>query len=223
MILRFVLLRLPVNLDKILIAIIGDSTVEDFPTDHFLRGWGQMIPKYFNEKVEIRNFAVSGQSSKSFKNENRWDKTLRINPDYIFIQFGHNDSKDKGDGRYASPNTDYRDYLQMYIDDCRKRKIKPILITPPERLNLAYNGSVVMSLLEYANAMKEVCFQNGVPLIDLHRKSVCLYEKLGEKGCIDFFPEGDHTHFVERGADMMAQLIVEELRIKTPYLIPYLK
>ena len=211
------------NFEKILIAIIGDSTVQDYPTDHFLRGWGQMIPKYFTEKAQIRNFAVSGQSSKSFKNEKRWDNILQINPDYIFIQFGHNDSKDKGDGRYTNPNTDYRDHLQMYIDDCRKRKIKPILVTPPERLNLDQDGSVIMSLLEYANAMKEVGFQNGVPVIDLHCRSVNLYEKLGEKGCVNFFPEGDRTHFMKSGAEMMAQLVVEELRIKTPYLNPYLK
>src|SRR6185369_13932563 len=62
------------------IAIIGDSTVASYdkpPADRpDLTGWGQVFGEFFQEGVEVRNFAVSGRSSKSFLAEGRWQPVL---------------------------------------------------------------------------------------------------------------------------------------------------
>src|SRR5689334_5798246 len=82
------------------IALIGDSTVasypkppEDRPT---LTGWGQVLGESFDDKVEVLDHARSGRSSKSFLSEGLWMKVLEEKPDYVFIQFGHNDQPGKG-------------------------------------------------------------------------------------------------------------------------------
>src|SRR5262245_10136326 len=85
----------PENLPPIKIALIGDSTVSTYknpPADRpTLTGWGQVFDLFFHDAVEIKNHAVSGRSSKSFLAEGRWPPVLAEKPDYIFIQFGHND------------------------------------------------------------------------------------------------------------------------------------
>ena len=109
------------NLPPIKIALIGDSTVASYPKPPAdrpsLTGWGQVFGLYFHESVEIRNHAVSGRSSKSFLAEGRWEPVLAEKPDYVFIQFGHNDQPGKGD-RTTDPGGDFQDNLRKYIDDC---------------------------------------------------------------------------------------------------------
>src|SRR5215213_3600090 len=91
----------------ITVYLAGDSTMaEKKPDKRPETGWGEMLQKYFDaEKVRIENHAQNGRSTKTFISENRWqaivDKLKK--GDYVFIQFGHNDSsKDKGE-RYTPP------------------------------------------------------------------------------------------------------------------------
>src|ERR1035437_735848 len=87
---------------KIKIFTIGDSTMADYDTikysgDKEQRGWCQLFPKFLNDEVVLKNAARNGRSSKSFYYE-IW-KNLRNEikkGDYVFIQFGHNDEKNKG-------------------------------------------------------------------------------------------------------------------------------
>ena len=74
------------------LAIIGDSTVCEYPPDHACRGWGHYIQDYFKDTVYVINLARSGRSTKTFIKEGLWSKTLDEKPDIILIQFGHNDS-----------------------------------------------------------------------------------------------------------------------------------
>src|SRR5262245_45409627 len=75
------------------LAIIGDSTVCDYPAEKPERGWGMFIEGYFQPgTVHVSNFAKSGRSTKTFIKEGMWDKTLKERPNFILIQFGHNDS-----------------------------------------------------------------------------------------------------------------------------------
>jgi lysophospholipase L1-like esterase len=55
------------------VFMIGDSTMADKPDPERNpeRGWGQLFPLVFDERVRVSNFAVNGRSSKSFEAE-RW-------------------------------------------------------------------------------------------------------------------------------------------------------
>src|SRR5215472_9657896 len=79
---------------SIKIALVGDSTVNDEG------GWGPGFRASFDAaRVQVLNFALNGRSSKSFRNEKRWEPVLAAKPDYILIQFGHNDAPGKGPDR----------------------------------------------------------------------------------------------------------------------------
>src|SRR5204862_3062889 len=115
---------------------VGDSTMASYakpPADRpTLTGWGQVFGLYLNESVQILNHAASGRSSKSFLREGRWDPVLAEKPDFVFIQFGHNDQPGKGD-RTTDPNGDFQDNLRKYIDDARAVGCVPILVRPVAR------------------------------------------------------------------------------------------
>src|SRR5690349_1816151 len=75
---------------KVRIALAGDSTVTD------KSGWGVGFAKAMKDDVEVLNFAQGGRSSRSFVNEGHWKKVIDAKPDYVLIQFGHNDQPGKG-------------------------------------------------------------------------------------------------------------------------------
>jgi len=208
------------------IMLIGDSTVATYnkrPKDRpDLTGWGQVFGEFFNDDVTILNRAASGRSSKSFIGEGRWKKALTEKADYLFIQFGHNDCPGKGD-RTTDPATTYQDYLKQYIDEARAADMTPILVTPMTRRRFE-NGKIYTTLRPYAEAMIKVGREKNVPVIDLHQKSVALFNQLGDAGSADFSPsETDRTHFSGKGARSIARLVAEEIPAQVPELKPYLK
>jgi lysophospholipase L1-like esterase len=74
------------------------------PGDGGLWGWGAYLHTMFDtSKVSIRNYALGGRSSRTFITQGLWDNVLSmIKPgDYVFIQFGHNDSSPVNDDSRA--------------------------------------------------------------------------------------------------------------------------
>lgn len=208
------------------IALIGDSTVASYakpPQDRpDLTGWGQVFGEFFRDRVEVRNFALSGRSSKSFLRENRWQPVLDAKPDFIFIQFGHNDQPGKGD-RTTDPNGDFRDNLRLYISDARKAGAVPVLVTPVARRTFQ-NDKPVTTLQPYADAMLAVGEETKTAVIDLHAVSFDLYGKLGDNGSADFSPStSDRTHFSHKGATEIARLVATAIPKAIPQLAPLLK
>ena len=87
------------------VALVGDSTVADDG------GWGPGFRAGFGPPVETINFAANGRSSKSFRAEKRWEPVLAAKPDYVLIQFGHNDVPGKGPDRETDAATTFRQNL----------------------------------------------------------------------------------------------------------------
>ncbi len=211
--------------DRVRIALIGDSTVASYanpPKDRpDLTGWGQVFGEFFTDRVEVQNFALSGRSSKSFLREKRWQPVLDTKPDYVFIQFGHNDQPGKGD-RTTDPEGDFRDNLRLYIRDARKIGAAPVLVTPVARRTFRDNKPVT-TLQPWADAMFAVGKETKTPVIDLHSASFRVYEKLGDTGSADFSPStDDRTHFSRKGAREMAALVAAAIPNSVPQLKPLL-
>src|SRR5687768_5491346 len=109
---------------KMQIFLVGDTTMADKPDLRKPeRGWGMEFGQYFDDNVVIRNTAVNGRSTKSFLREGRWAKVLeQLKPgDWVFIQFGHNDSKVEDTVRSAPAQTLYRQLLTKYVQEAKKR------------------------------------------------------------------------------------------------------
>ena len=64
---------------------------------------GHRLPRLFRPNVQVINLALNGRSSKSFRDEGAWAPALAAKPDYILIQFGHNDGPGKGPERETDP------------------------------------------------------------------------------------------------------------------------
>lgn len=224
----FSLAVLPARADErpIKIAMIGDSTMASYskpPEDRpSLTGWGQVFELSFNDQVKVSNHAQSGRSSKSFLREGRWEPVLREKPDFVFIQFGHNDQPGKGD-RTTDPNGDFQANLRKYIDDARAVGSQPVLVTPVAR-RIFDNGKAVTTLTPYADAMKKVAAERKVPLVDLHAASFDLFNKLGDAASADLSASvSDRTHFSRKGATEIAKLVANRLPQDVPALRVYLR
>ena len=199
------------------VVILGDSTVSNYPAESKLRGWGQVIGEGFRRGVAVENLAMSGRSTKTFLAEGRLKKAVESGADFALIQFGHNDSHGKGRPESTDASTDFRKNLRTFIDALRKEGIAPILVTPMHRRRFGKEGKVTAELQPYADAMKAVAAEKQVPLIDLYAKSGALFESLGEAGSADFNPDDkDRTHFTEKGAKALAELVRQGLNEAGP-------
>lgn len=130
--------------DTVTVFMIGDSTMANKPLDkeNQERGWGQMLPIYFEGAIKVDNHAVNGRSSKSFIDEGRWEKVReQIRPgDYVIIQFGHNDEKIKSPDRYTIPGSTFDENLKKFVNETREKGGTPILMNSIVRRNFPANG-----------------------------------------------------------------------------------
>ncbi len=205
----------------------GDSTVKTNKIDTYPQhGIGQMLAFYLKPDVDIINHADNGRSSKSFITEGRLEniKNEIVEGGFLFIQFGHNDSK-VDEHRHTEAYGDYTYYLKEYINVALKAKAYPILITSMERRNFDKDGNFVPTHGDYPDAMRKLANEMNIPLIDLCKKTTNLYKKFGEKktkkwfmhinaGESSIYPEGlnDNTHLNPEGALIMAGLVAEGLK-----------
>lgn len=194
------------------VYIIGDSTVSNFSPPDPRQGWGQVIGRNFAEDVEIKNYALSGRSSKSFWEEGAWKPVVAQlkSGDYVLIQFGHND--EKNDERGTDAYGDYLDYLSRYVDDSLKAGAQPVLITPVSRGSFK-SGS---SHGTYPDAMIYLAKKKHVPYIDLTTMSEDYYGKIGESAEYKLFIASidgkDNTHFTPAGAIAIANLVAQGIK-----------
>lgn len=213
----------PAGLERVRIGLAGDSTMCQYkspPAAKGLAGWGMAFGECFNDRVEIVNLAASGRSTLSFRQQGKWKQLLDAKPDFVFIQFGHNDQKNPD----LDANGGFRSQLIEYVTEARQAGARPVLVTPVARRTFGPAGKLETRLAPWADAMKAVATERKVPLIDLHNKSMELYSKLGPEGSafMTASPK-DFTHFSERGAVEIARLVAGEARKAVPELVPYMK
>lgn len=201
------------------IAIVGDSTVSTYPAASPLRGWGQMLPQFLDEKVKVVNLAIPGMSTRTFRPTGAWDKALQSHPDIVLIQFGHNDSHAPDKPESTPANGEFQTNLERYISEARAVGATPILVTPMHRRVYDAQGQLTRELQPYADAVKEVAQKMNVPLVDLYKASGDLFTRLGDAGSQDITASAtDKTHFTEKGAIIMASLVAAELSKCDPKL-----
>jgi len=214
--------------DVTTIFLCGNSTVVDQENEPWA-SWGQMITRWFDDKVVMANYAESGLSCTSFLAQLRLDKILTQlkKGDYVVVEFGHNDEKEKkaGDGAWYS----YSRNLKIFADRVKEAGGHIIFCTPTAR-RAFQNGRNRNTHGEYPDAMRAVGKREGVPVIELTAMTTTLYEALGEEGskkALVHYPLGtfpgqnrvleDNTHFNPFGAWEVAKLVVTGLQqIKSP-------
>ncbi|MEO6724942.1 MAG: rhamnogalacturonan acetylesterase [Blastocatellia bacterium] len=203
------------------IYLLGDSTVCDQPSEPY-NSWGQMLTRFFTPDVAVANHAESGESLRSSLGAHRLDKVLSlIKPgDYLFIQYGHNDMKEKGEGVGAF--TTYKSDLKTFVAEARKRGATPVLVTSMNRRTFDASGKITNSLGDYPEAVRQLAKDEKVALIDLNAMSKTLYEALGPEKSGALFKEGDGTHHSNYGSYELARCVVEGIKQSKLELAYYL-
>lgn len=217
------------NDSALTVFLAGDSTVTDQPGEPWC-AWGQMLPRFFPAGVAVSNHAESGLSLASFRGSGRLEKVRSmLKPgDYVFIQFGHNDQKEKGDGVGAF--TTYASSLRDYIESIREKGGIPVLVTSMYRRRFS-GGTLTDTLGDFPAAVRLIAEEQKVPCIDLHAMSARLFSALGpelSKKAFVHFPAGaypgnakdvkDDTHFSSYGAYELARCVVQGIRGSVPAL-----
>ena len=198
------------------IYIGGDSTVTDQSADYpyapgaSYSGWGQMLSAYLDSRIAVSNHAHSGLTTESFREEGHYAilyDRLKAG-DYVLLQFAHNDQKLD----HLKAEEGYRENLDRYISEIRKKGAYPILVTPIARNTWkGLDGSYNDLLAEYAEAVKRLGAQRKVPVVDLHAASRAFVLVKGLEAAKQWFYPNDFTHSNDYGAYQAAGWVAQGL------------
>lgn len=215
-------IRIERDMTATTVFLCGNSTVVDQEEEPWA-SWGQMIPRWFTDKVAISNHAESGLSARTFINGNRLEKILlMLKPhDYVFVEFGHNDQKEHQTGDGAWYHFQYQ--LKIFVDKVRDAQATIIFVTPTQRRRFdeATHTKILETHGDYPDAMREVARREIVPVIELHDMTRDFFETLGFEGskkALVHYPANtfpgqdkaleDNTHFNPYGAYEVAKMVV---------------
>lgn len=217
------------------IHLVGDSTMaaKERKAPNPEHGWGEWLPRYFREPAIVVNHAANGRSTKSFREEGRWQKVqaeLRAG-DWVIVQFGHNDAKADDPARFTEPRGEFAANLRRFIAEIRAAGAHPVLATPvARRVWDEQKRNVLNTHGDYVPAAREVAAAENVPLLELFELTRALEEGHGVEGSkrlhlwigpgiYERKPAGwrDNTHYSAYGADRVAALAVQEIiRLQLP-------
>ena len=215
------------------IYLCGNSTVVDQNYEPWA-SWGQMITRWFGPEVAISNHAESGLTARTFIASNRLDKILTTlkKGDYVFVEFGHNDEKEKkpGDGAWYH----YQYQLKIFVDQVRKKGADIVFCTPTQRRAFNDDKKTLMNTHgDFPAAMKMVAEKENVPLIDLNSLTKTFFETLGyedSKRALVHYPKemygrelADNTHFNPYGAYEVAKCVVMGIKQLNLPIVQYLR
>ena len=215
------------------IYLCGNSTVVDQNYEPWA-SWGQMITRWFGPEVAISNHAESGLTARTFIASNRLDKILTTlkKGDYVFVEFGHNDEKEKkpGDGAWYH----YQYQLKIFVDQVRAKGAEIVFCTPTQRRAFDNDKKTLMNTHgDFPAAMKMVAEKENVPLIDLNSLTKTFFETLGyedSKRALVHYPKemygrelADNTHFNPYGAYEVAKCVVMGMKQQNLPIVQYLR
>jgi lysophospholipase L1-like esterase len=183
------------------VFILGDSTVCDQPLEPW-NSWGQMLTRFFGPDVALANHAESGESIRSSLGARRFVKVFSLMQpgDWLLLQYGHNDMKDKATNALAT----YQANLEKIVAECRAKGGTPVLITSMERKA----GLEHDTLAGYPQTVRDVAREQRTALIDLHAMSRVFYRALGSD-LDQAFQDG--THHKAYGSYELAKCVAEGL------------
>jgi lysophospholipase L1-like esterase len=225
------------------IWIAGDSTVANGSTP-CPTGWGKHLGALFNEHTTIRNSAAGGRSVRTWMYnvltemgpdgeclltedaegnptlQARWQEMLdgMKAGDALLVQFGINDGSSTCD-RHVGLDA-FKQSYGVLADAAKERGVQPVFITPVSMIKCS-GSTPVGSRGAFVDVTIEAGEEFGVPVLDLHARSVARFAELGfcpvaggdvsasTTGPVgDYFCD-DHTHFSSSGAVDIAALVVE--------------
>ena len=205
----------------ITIVLLGDSTVADFASNaNLVYGWGNGIYGYFKDNARVVNLAYPGYSSKSFLASDEKTRMITIKPNFVLVEFGLIDEFSTPENRTTLE--EFAADLKIIVQIVRDFNGTPILITPQAEKYYDTEGKVVPVYQDRMAVVRNVAAELETPLIDLNQLSIDMFNKLGKSGSeYIWWPGKDYLHFSEKGAQVIAGLVVNALPASLgTYLVP---
>lgn len=233
--------------------LAGDSTMANPGAARCPVGWGSQFDALFNSDVTVKNHAVGGRSIQTWLYEgnvsstkgsdgecrltsttysSRWQAMLNASTgmkagDYLFIQFGINDSSSTCP-RHVGPAR-YQKLMTMMAQAALARGAHPVLLTPVAAITCS--GGTATKNRGFVAQTFAAGSATGAPVIDLQTLSVSRYNTLrfcpnnGDYGSgpVGAFFCNDHTHFETHGAQQVAGLVAGDVRRQGLPLAAYLR
>ena len=206
------------------VDLIGDSTQTDNA------GYGRGFCANLTAQVDCLNLAKGGASTKTYREQGLWDRALTTKPDYMVIQFGHNDLVTKDHADRQVPLPDYIINLKRFVSEARAAKIAPVLVTPISRRYFGSDGKIHSDLTAYAQALQGVAMEMKVPLIDLQAESIAYLDHIGEAASDKLAITKkdaagktifDKTHWNWWGSYVFGRMVAVDLGRVVPAVHPY--
>jgi lysophospholipase L1-like esterase len=208
------------------VELVGDSTQTENA------GYGRGFCANLTTQVDCVNMAKGGASTKTYREQGLWERALAEKPDYMVIQFGHNDLVTKDHLDRQVPLAEYVANLKRFVTEARAAGIVPVLVTPVTRRYFEADGKIHSDLQEYSEAMRGVAREMKVPLIELQDESIALLDKMGEakatklgisKKDADGKTVPDKTHWNWAGSYVIGRVVAVDLGKAVPALAKYVK
>ena len=208
---------------------LGDSTLQYNDASTFPQvGWPQALAPHLKEDVKLLNFAKNGRSTKSFQDEGRFAEAIKEVDEnsVVIIEFGHNDEHTYDLTQYTRADYEYHDNLTYMVNECKKKGAYVLLITPIYRRQFQEDGTLNPDCHKgYREAMLRVAEETKTDVIDMTMLTKKKLEEVGEADSREFFmnfdagiyenyPEGknDNTHLRQKGAEMITELFLNEVK-----------
>ncbi len=208
------------------VDLIGDSTQTDNA------GYGRGFCANFTAKVDCVNMAKGGASTRTYREQGLWDRALQTKPDYMVVQFGHNDEVTEQRLPRQVPLPDYVDNLKRFVTEARAAGITPVLVTPLTRRYFGADAKIHSDLTAYCDAMRGVAHDMNVPLIDLQEESIAHLDQIGEaegtklgitKKDTDGKTIPDKTHLNWQGSYIFGRMVAVDLGKAVPRMKKYVR
>ncbi|HTB63845.1 MAG TPA: GDSL-type esterase/lipase family protein [Opitutales bacterium] len=205
---------------EVVLCLAGDSTVT------YNAGYAAGLRACFDPRLQVVNFSHGGCTTASFRAQGRWAQVIAQKPDYVLIQFGHNDTANLDLPTYSAN-------LARFVDEARAAGIKPILVTPVARRYWQSDGTIKDDLGPWVAAMQQVAADKKASIMQLHERAIDLYLKVG-KAATDTWglpkpdPNNptvtiyDKTHFTAEASRQMGRVVADELKRVVPELGEYI-
>ncbi|MEO6598891.1 MAG: GDSL-type esterase/lipase family protein [Polyangiaceae bacterium] len=209
--------------DAVTLFYAGDSTACDWVDSNTSNlgpgetGSAQALSMYLKPGAAVANYADSGETAGGFYSKffDPYATALFKEGDYVFVQFGTNDSKDAA--TTANAGKVYKDNLMMYVTAARAKKAIPVILTPVSRKGGTADSPGFAGLDQ---AARDLAAAQGVALVDMTALSRAYYATVADKNAL-FVDSG--THFSELGAAGVAATLSNAIQSGTLTLKAFVK
>jgi lysophospholipase L1-like esterase len=193
--------------------LAGNSTMVE-QEDEPWASWGQMAPVFFGAGVIVNDLALSGLTSANFIAQRRLEKICSVMKpgDYLFYEFGHNDSKNTG------WETSMTNAMKTFKDSAAAHGAIMVFVTPVPRRGDADTATSVGGSAELVRSTARTL---GAKLLDLNALFMRCKTALGGNAVLayahfaasELWPDqpaiNDDTHFSDYGAYEVARCALQ--------------